>query len=75
MKTLSVREARAALARVDDILAEEGEIVITRRGKPVARLLPARARKPIPSHADLRASIRPQSVPSEVLIRAERDER
>jgi prevent-host-death family protein len=75
MKTLSIREARAALSRVDDILAEEGEVLITRRGKAVARLLPVRPRKPVPSHAELRASMRPLSVPSEVYIRAERDER
>jgi len=75
MKKLSIRQAREALTNIDELLAREGEVVITKRGKAVARLLPAQPRKPAPSHADLRASIRPQAIPSEALIGAERDER
>jgi prevent-host-death family protein len=40
MRSLSVREMRAALPRLEQLLAEEGEVVITRNGRPVARVLP-----------------------------------
>lgn len=75
MRSLSVREMRAALPRLEQLLAEEGEIVITRNGKPVARILPTRSHVPIPSHADLRSRMPRLEVGSEVLIRQDRDER
>ncbi|MGH7812837.1 MAG: type II toxin-antitoxin system Phd/YefM family antitoxin [Candidatus Binataceae bacterium] len=75
MKTLSIREMRSALPHLDEIVAEEGELVVTRRGRPLARILPARPRRRIPSHAELRASMPLLKVPSEVLIREDRDSR
>lgn len=75
MRSISVREMRAALPRLEQLLAEEGEVVITRNGKPVARVLPTPARKPIPSHADLRSRMPRLELGSEVLIRQDRDER
>lgn len=57
MKQLTIREARAALTRVDELLAREPEVVITRRGKPIARLLPISRARNRPSHAALRASM------------------
>lgn len=75
MRRLSIREMRAALRRVEDLLREEGELVLTRHGEPVARVVPFRAKKNLPSHADLRASMKPMDVPSEVLIREDRDSR
>ena len=42
MRSISVREMRAALPRLEQLLAEEGEVVITRNGRPVARVLPPR---------------------------------
>ena len=75
MKTLSIREMREALTRLDAILAKEGEILVTRRGRAVARLVPVRSRGRMPSHADLRASMPRLAVPSEVLIRQDRDGR
>jgi hypothetical protein len=32
MRSISVREMRAALPRLEQLLAEEGEVVITRNG-------------------------------------------
>ncbi|MGO9450485.1 MAG: type II toxin-antitoxin system Phd/YefM family antitoxin [Candidatus Binataceae bacterium] len=64
---------RAALAHLDELVAKEGEVVVTRRGKPLARILPARARHGIPSRAELRASMPRPKVPSEVLIRKDRE--
>ncbi|MBL8197674.1 MAG: type II toxin-antitoxin system prevent-host-death family antitoxin [Chromatiales bacterium] len=75
MKNLSIREVRKELAQLDDLVAREGEVVVTRRGKPIARLLPMRSKRRMPSHADLRASMPRLKKGSEKHLRAERDER
>ena len=75
MKSLSVREVRKELAQIDEMVSREGEVVVTRRGKPIARLLPLRSKRRMPSHADLRASMPRLKNGSEKLIRSERDER
>ena len=74
-RSLSVREVRAALPRLEEVLREVGEITVTRHGQPVARLLPIRVRRAKPTHADLRASMKPLRQPSERLVRADRDGR
>jgi antitoxin (DNA-binding transcriptional repressor) of toxin-antitoxin stability system len=33
MKEVSVREARAVLARLEEVLQQEGELIITRHGR------------------------------------------
>ena len=45
LKTLSIREMRSALSHIEEIVAAEGEVVVTRRGRPLARILPARPRR------------------------------
>lgn len=75
MRSISVREIRAALPRLEQLLAEEGEVVITRNGRPVARVLPTSAAGNIPSRAELRSKMRRVKVGSEVLIREDRDAR
>jgi prevent-host-death family protein len=75
MRRISVREMRAVLPRLERLLAEEGEVVITRHGKPVARVLPTVREGGIPSHDDLRSRMPRLEVGSEVLIRRDRDER
>ena len=75
MKSLSVRQVRKELAQIDELVSREGEVVVTRRGKPIARLLPLRSKRQMPSHADLRASMPRLKSGSEKLIRSERDER
>lgn len=75
MKRLSVREVRAELTSLDKLLGREGEVLITRRGKAIARLLPVRSAKTIPSHAALRASMPRLKTGSERLVRSDRDER
>ena len=40
MKTLTVRDVRQRWPEAEQALETEGEIIITRDGKPVARLLP-----------------------------------
>jgi prevent-host-death family protein len=75
VKNLSIREVRKELAQLDELVSREGEVVVTRRGKPIARLLPMRSKRQMPSHADLRASMPPLKIRSERHIRTERDER
>ncbi len=72
---MTIREVRAALARLEEVLRREGEVVVTRRGRPIARLLPIRARKAVPSHAGLRAATGRLAVGSEALLRADREGR
>ncbi|MBM3746285.1 MAG: type II toxin-antitoxin system prevent-host-death family antitoxin [Acidobacteria bacterium] len=75
MTTLTIRQMRAALSHLDEIVGQEGEIVVTRRGRPLARVLPVRADRRLPSHAALRARMPRLKVPSETLVRRDRDAR
>ena len=75
MRELSIRETRAALSRLEALLDAEGEVVITKHGRPLARLVPLRGQRQRPSHASFRGSLPPLDVGSEELIRQERDER
>jgi antitoxin (DNA-binding transcriptional repressor) of toxin-antitoxin stability system len=75
MRSISVSEMRAALPRIEQLLAEAGEVLITRNGKPVARVLPPVPREGIPSRAELRRHIGRVAIGSEVLIREDRDAR
>lgn len=72
---ISVREMRDQLGKLDDLMAEEHELILTRHGKAVARILPINAEKPKPSHKSLRDSLPYQNISSEVLLRQDRDER
>ena len=75
MKKLSIRQARESLGNLDRLLAEEGEMTITRRGEEIARVVPVAGRKPIPSHAALRRSMPRMRKGSERLVREDRDAR
>mgnify|MGYP003429185328 CR=1 FL=1 len=70
MKKLTIREARQSLTHLDRILETEAEVVITRRGRVIARVHPAEPTRTMPTHGDLRASIS-----SAALLREERDAR
>ena len=75
MKKVTVREVRQALTHLDDLLAKEGEVTITRRGQPIARLLPVAGKAAIPSHRALRERMARMAKPSERLLREDRDAR
>lgn len=75
MRELNVRDMRDAIGRLDTLVEDAGELIVTRRGKAIARILPATRRTPRPDHADLRDRMPRLDTPSEVLIRQERDER
>lgn len=74
MRSITVRETRRGLSRLEELLSE-GEVTITRRGKPVARLLPMGEKRSIPSHKDLRESMPRLRRGSERIQREERDAR
>jgi prevent-host-death family protein len=75
MKKLTIREARQSLSHLDRLLEEEGEITITRRGKPIGRVMAITRKKAMPSHKDLRMKMAPVRTESQVLVREDREER
>lgn len=75
MRELSVREMRAALGRLDELVARSGEVVVTRHGQPIARILPIQGRREMPSLREFRQTMPERGSPSEVLVREDRDER
>jgi len=75
MKELNIREMRANIGRLDELVAAEGELIISRRGQPIARVLPISRHRELPDHAELRQRMARLQTPSAELIRAERDER
>lgn len=79
MKPVSLKEARKRLGNLVDA-AERGEtVVITRRGRKVAQLVPARPEKPragFPDLTEFRKSIKLKGKPmSETVIEMRREER
>jgi antitoxin (DNA-binding transcriptional repressor) of toxin-antitoxin stability system len=75
MMRLSIREARQSLSKIEQLLNLEGGVTITRRGKEIARVLPINREVSIPSHRKLREQSLLQKRGSELLVRADRDER
>jgi antitoxin (DNA-binding transcriptional repressor) of toxin-antitoxin stability system len=78
MKTLSVRELRSAIPRLEEALAAEGELLLVSNGRPIARLtpvVPSAPRKRLPSLKAFRARAPMMKTPSQALIREDRDRR
>ncbi len=75
MKTLTIREARRGLSHPEQMFADANEVLVVCRGEPVARILPVQSKMRVRSLAAFRASQPMQSIPSEVLIRKDRDAR
>ena len=75
MSTVTLADAKAHLSHLIDQVEAGNEVVITRRGKPVARITPVGApRKPLQSLAAFRARMPKARKPSAELIRELRDE-
>jgi antitoxin (DNA-binding transcriptional repressor) of toxin-antitoxin stability system len=74
MKKLNIRQARQALSSLERILELEGEVMITRRGDPIAKVVQVGRKRPIPSHRDLRNGMKRMHKGSETLLRELRDE-
>ena len=78
MSTFSVAEAKAHLSDLLDRAEKGEEVVITRRGQPVAQLAPVKAAKPAIDFARLRAlraSMPSAKTTAARLIRKMRDEK
>lgn len=77
METISVADTKAHLSELLNRVEKGEEIVVTRRGKPVARLSPVKSRrKPFPSLAEFRSEIPPlKTTGSEVLRMIREDDR
>jgi len=75
MRTMSIREMRSELGRLGEVLESEGEVVVTRHGRPIARVLPLGASRRRPRHDDLRASMPHLERESAEVVRADRDAR
>ena len=78
MKTVSVREARERIGSLLDAVSAGENIVITRRGKPVAQLTnidTGDTSVQFPDRTNFRKQISSSDMSSEKLIRNMRDER
>ncbi len=75
MRELSIREMRIELGRLGKLLESEEELVITKHGRPIARVLPLGPSRKRPSHTELRAKMPRLETGSEVEVRADRDAR
>ncbi|MGO9090887.1 MAG: hypothetical protein ACLQGU_09465, partial [bacterium] len=61
------------LSHLDRLLADEGGVMITRRGEAIARLTQIGKKRPIPSHRDLRRRMSLMRKGSERVVREDRD--
>ncbi|HVV68631.1 MAG TPA: prevent-host-death protein [Gammaproteobacteria bacterium] len=75
MQTLSIREVRSALSHLDEVLNTTNEIIITKHGEAIARITSIKGKRMRPTHEDLHLLTKKLAIPSEKLIRDERDER
>jgi prevent-host-death family protein len=76
MKHVGIKQARQELPGLIDRAEAGEEVIITRQGKPVARLIAApKARKALPSLAQFRNAIGANGTPATQLLRAERNAR
>ena len=79
MQKVNVREARQHIGRLLDAVTAGEDIVILRRGKPVARLLKFDSKEiptqRFPCRREFRAKLPPALRPSAELIREMRNER
>jgi len=77
MMEINAKEARAKLSSLLKRVERGGEIVLLRRGKKVARLVPAeKTREKLPSLKEFRASIRLRGRPLSMdITRAREKER
>jgi antitoxin (DNA-binding transcriptional repressor) of toxin-antitoxin stability system len=73
MREMTVRELRDALSTIESLVEREREVVLTKHGRPLVKLVPLHGHASVPSHADLRAAMPLMTVPSEDLVREDRD--
>ena len=67
------QELRESLSQIGHLVESEGEVILTKRGRPSVRITPLITGPPVPSHAALCETVPPLQVPGEDLVREERD--
>jgi antitoxin (DNA-binding transcriptional repressor) of toxin-antitoxin stability system len=76
MRTVTIREAREGLSHPEQLFAGNDEVIVTRHGEPVARILPIAPAKPkFRSLAAFRASQVPLGPPLSQTIIEDREDR
>jgi antitoxin (DNA-binding transcriptional repressor) of toxin-antitoxin stability system len=75
MQYLNIREMRNILGKLDQMVEEQQELIITRNKQEIARILPIQPRKQRPTHAQLRQLTQAGTISSAELIRLDRNER
>jgi hypothetical protein len=73
MKSLSIREMRNC--DIEAVLSTTKEVLLTKNGHQIARILPIRKKLMRPTHKELHTLMIKSSIPSEQIIREMRDER
>ena len=75
MRTAGVREARQNLTDLLDDVKKGREVMITDRGRPVARLAPLKRRRPFPDLARVRRVFRgPNPALSQAVLEGREDQ-
>jgi prevent-host-death family protein len=73
---ISVKEARSNLSALLDRVAAGEEVILLRRGKEVARLVPPQSQSLLPSLKDFRNSLQITGAPlSDEIVKAREEER
>jgi prevent-host-death family protein len=75
MRSAGVREARQDLTSLLEDVRKGREVVITDRGRPVARLVPIKPRAPFPDLAAVRRKARPLEPSLSQAVIDDRDDR
>lgn len=77
MRSAGIREARQNLSAILEEVRKGREVVITDRGRPVARIVPPQAEsaRPFSSHRRFRASIQLRGAPLSGTVADEREDR
>lgn len=75
MRSITIREAREGLSHPELLFADNDEVIVTRHGEPVARILPIKPRSNLHSLKNFLASQPMQTVPSEAVLAADREDR
>ena len=75
MQYLNIREMRSILGKLDQLVEEQQELIITRNKQEIAKVLPIQTKKKRPAHAQLRQLTQASAISSADLIRLDRDDR
>jgi prevent-host-death family protein len=73
MTVFSLADAKANLSRLIELVQAGEEVTITRRGRPVVRLVPPETEQRLPDLSAFRADLPNQTIPAASFVRELRD--